>query len=59
MVSRADIWLALKDVRISPESIYRIIHKDKAERGDLYKNCRHRLKNRKRLVGAIGRILTE
>lgn len=36
---------------ISHETIYRIIRKDKAKGGDLYKHCRHRLKHRARPVG--------
>ena len=49
-------WMALKGVHISHETIYKVIRRDKAAGGDLYKNCRHRLKNRKRPVGAVGRI---
>ena len=37
--------------RISFETIYGIIRKDKAEGGELYKNCRHKLKHRSRPVG--------
>lgn len=37
--------------RISHETIYRMIRKDKAEGGDLYKHCRHKLKHRARPVG--------
>lgn len=36
---------------ISHETIYRMIRKDKAEGGTLYKNCRHRLKHRAKPVG--------
>lgn len=36
---------------ISHETIYRMIRKDKAEGGTLYKSCRHRLKHRARPVG--------
>ena len=36
---------------ISHETIYRIIRKDKQNGGDLYKNCRHKLKHRARPVG--------
>lgn len=43
--------LAMKGKHISHETIYRIIRKDKAEGGDLYKHCRHRLKHRARPVG--------
>lgn len=43
--------LAKEGKRISHETIYRIIRKDKAEGGDLYKHCRHRLKHRARPVG--------
>ena len=44
--------LALEGISISHETIYKIIRKDKSHGGDLYKNCRHRLKHRKRPVGA-------
>ena len=37
---------------VSVEWIYHFIRKDKASGGDLYKHCRHRLKHRKRYVGA-------
>ena len=43
--------LAKENKNISHETIYRIIRKDKAEGGDLYKHCRHRLKHRARPVG--------
>lgn len=43
--------LARQGKYISHETIYRIIRKDKAEGGSLYKNCRHRLKHRARPVG--------
>ena len=36
---------------ISHETIYRMIRKDKAEGGILYKHCRHKLKHRTRPVG--------
>ena len=36
---------------ISHETIYRMICKDKAEGGTLYKHCRHKLKRRARPVG--------
>ena len=36
---------------ISHETIYRMIRKDKAEGGTLYKHCRHKLKCRARPVG--------
>jgi len=36
---------------VSHETIYKIIRKDKAEGGTLYKHCRHKLKHRKRPVG--------
>jgi len=36
---------------VSHESIYKIIRLDKNNGGDLYKNCRHRLKHRSRPVG--------
>ena len=45
-------YLAKKGYRISHETIYAIIRKDKYEnRGSLYKHCRHRLKHRHRPVG--------
>lgn len=44
--------LAKRGHKISHETIYAIIRKDKYEnRGCLYKNCRHRLKHRHRPVG--------
>ena len=43
--------LAKDGKHISHETIYRMIRKDKAEGGTLYKNCRHRLKHRARPVG--------
>lgn len=43
--------LAREGKHISHETIYRMIRKDKAEGGDLYKHCRHRLKHRTRPVG--------
>lgn len=43
--------LAKEGKHISPETIYRMIRKDKAAGGDLYKYCRHRLKHRRRPVG--------
>ena len=36
---------------INHETIYRMIRKDKAEGGTLYKHCRHKLKHRTRPVG--------
>jgi IS30 family transposase len=45
-------YLAKKGYRISHETIYAIIRKDKYEnRGSLYIHCRHRLKHRHRPVG--------
>lgn len=50
-------YLAKDGLRISHETIYRIIRKDKVRGGDLYTNCRHRLKHRRRPVGgALVRI---
>ena len=43
--------LAKNGKHISHETIYRMIRKDKAEGGTLYKHCRHRLKHRARPVG--------
>ena len=37
---------------ISHETIYRMIRKDKAEGGTLYKHCRHKLKHRAKPVGS-------
>jgi len=37
---------------VSVERIYQFIRSDKANGGNLYKHCRHRLKHRKRYVGA-------
>lgn len=37
---------------VSHETIYRMIRKDKAEGGTLYKHCRHKLKHRARVVGS-------
>jgi IS30 family transposase len=52
MVSGAkSVHLVQTGVRISHETIYRRIRKDKAKGGSLYKNFRHRLKHRKRPVG--------
>lgn len=45
-------YLARMGYKISHETIYAIIRKDKHEnRGNLYKHCRHRLKHRHRPVG--------
>lgn len=44
--------LALTGTSISHETIYKIIRDDKKNRGVLYKSCRHKLKHRKRPVGA-------
>ena len=42
-------WLKKeKDIQLSHETIYKWIRKDKQEGGSLYKNCRHKLKKRKR-----------
>ena len=43
--------LAKNSKHISHETIYRMIRKDKAEGGTLYKHCRHKLKHRARPVG--------
>ena len=43
--------LAREGKHISYETIYRMIRKDKAEGGNLYKHCRHRLKHRTKPVG--------
>ena len=44
--------LAKDGKHISHETIYRMIRKDKAEGGTLYKHCRHKLKHRARVVGS-------
>lgn len=42
-------WLKKeKDICLSHEAIYKWIRKEKREGGGLYKNCRHKLKRRKR-----------
>jgi len=41
---------------VSHEAIYKLIRTDKTNGGDLYKNCRHRLKHRVRPIG--GKVLT-
>lgn len=43
--------LAKDGKHICHETIYRMIRKDKAEGGTLYKSCRHRLKHRSKPVG--------
>ena len=43
--------LALKGDKISHETIYKIIRRDKQSGGNLYTHCRHRLKYRARPVG--------
>ena len=43
--------LAKEGKHICHETIYRMIRKDKAKGGTLYKHCRHRLKHRSRPVG--------
>lgn len=49
-------YLSLQGCNISHETIYAIIRQDKATGGDLYKNCRHKLKHRKRPVGMVSKI---
>jgi len=44
---------------VSHESIYKIIRLDKNNGGDLYKNCRHRLKHRSRPVGGKAVIIKD
>lgn len=43
--------LAKDGEHISHETIYRMIRKDKANGGNPYKNCRHKMKHRNRPVG--------
>lgn len=45
-------YLAKDDIKISHETIYAWIREDKRNRGTLYKHLRHRLKHRKKYVGA-------
>lgn len=45
-------FLSKDGIRISHETIYAWIREDKRNRGSLYKHLRHRLKHRKRYVGA-------
>ena len=45
-------YLAKDDIKISHETIYAWIREDKRNRGTLYKHLRHRLKHRKKNVGA-------
>lgn len=42
--------------RISHETIYTLIRNNKAQGGDLYTHCRHKLKHRKRPVGEVRKI---
>ena len=49
-------YLALKGDKISHETIYAIIRKDKQSGGNLYTHCRHRLKHRARPVGTCTNI---
>ena len=44
-------YLKLQGKHISHETIYKMIREDKKRGGDLYKNCRHRLKHRSWPVG--------
>ena len=44
-------YLKLQGKHISRETIYKMIRKDKKDGGNLYKNCRHRLKHRSRPAG--------
>lgn len=44
--------LRAEGVRVSHQAIYGMIRADKARGGDLYTFCRHRLKHRRRPVGA-------
>lgn len=43
--------LRQQNMRISHETVYQMIRRDKRQGGDLYKNCRHSLKHRARPVG--------
>lgn len=45
-------YLAKDDIKISHETIYAWIREDKRNSGTLYKHLRHRLKHRKKYVGA-------
>lgn len=46
-------YLANRGISISHETIYKRIRRDKAEGGCLYRQCRHKLKHRKRPVGKL------
>ena len=48
--------LSKRGIKISHETIYKIIREDKMRYGSLYKSCRHKLKHRKRPVGACKTI---
>lgn len=48
--------LALEDIKVSHETIFRWTRQGKANQGSLYKHCRHRLKHRKRAVGQVSNI---
>lgn len=48
--------LARDGIRISHETIYRMIRRDKESGGEIYKHCRHKLKHRKRPVGKCANI---
>ena len=45
--------LALDKIRISHETIYKIIREDKRNSGTLYIHCRHKMKHRKRPIGTV------
>lgn len=49
-------YLAREGIRVSHETIYKWIRKDKEEGGSLYKHLRHRGKHRKRSVGICPQI---
>ncbi|MBR8773906.1 hypothetical protein IX306_001023 [Porphyromonas levii] len=46
-------------ISLSHETIYKWIRKDKRDGGDLYKNCRHKLKKRKRGIYASSSTIPE
>lgn len=48
-----------KAISLSHETIYKWIRKDKRDGGDLYKNCRHKLKKRKRGIYASSSRIPE
>lgn len=50
-------YMSKEGDKISHETIYRIIRKDRQDGGILYKSCRHRLKHRKKPVGGKRQVI--